>query len=44
MKNERSRRRHPHSRISTTTDALRRLIMQALQAPVPPRLKTWVRI
>ena len=43
MKNERSRRRHPHSR-SSTHEALRRLIMQALQAPVPPQLKTWVRI
>lgn len=41
MKNERPRRRYPRT---NATDALRRLIMQALQAPVPPRLKTWVRI
>jgi hypothetical protein len=43
MKNELPRRRHPRSR-SSAEEALRRLIMQALQAPVPPRLKTWVRI
>lgn len=41
MRHDRPRRRHGRQ---TRTEEVRRMIMQALQAPVPPRLKAWARI